>query len=157
MNHHFWKMEGAVIFLYICHVKQQHHNKADLYHFHMNRYNRSMLFQTPLWTPEGSVVFLPHTPTLNGVLPFALEGYKALYSRFCTGFSSAYLVPYTETAKPSWLHDTQHSLSFHSISRLPALHSGSCAFLVPMVTVGSGLGNHYIHRLKPLKTLPLRT
>lgn len=27
--------------------------------------------------------------------------YKALYSRFCTGFSSAYLVPYAETAKPS--------------------------------------------------------
>lgn len=47
------------------------------------------------------VFLLPQTPNLNGMLPFALEGYKVLYSKFFTGFSSACLVPYTETTKPS--------------------------------------------------------
>ena len=153
---------GGSYFLACCHVKQQqHHNEADLYHSRINWYNRSMLFQNPLQTPEGSVFLLPQTPTLNWVLSFALEGYEALYSTLCTGFSSAYLVPYTETAKPSSTtlpgYTTSSTLSLHSISRLPTLQSGSCTSPVPTVTVGSGLNDHYIHRLKSLKILPWRT
>lgn len=101
MNLHFWKMERAVVFLYTCHVKQQQHHKADVYHSCINWSNRRMLLQIPLQTPEGSVFLLPQIPTLIVALPFSLDAYEMLYSRFCTGFSATYLVHYTEIAKPS--------------------------------------------------------
>lgn len=79
--------------------------------------------------------------------------YRLFFSIFSTlRWDSQAFLDYT-----AWLHYIQCALSFHSISRLLTLQPGSCTSPVPRVTVGSGLDDHYIHRLKPLKTLPLRT
>lgn len=80
----FGRWGGGSYFLHIFHVKQQQrHNKTDLYHSHINCYKTSMLFQTPLQTPEGSVFLCSQTPTLNGAHSFAT---KLFIPRFVQAF-----------------------------------------------------------------------